>query len=630
MAALIVLVAVVAIYVQSVGGPFLWDDRLLVLDAPLALRGGSLGDFLSAPFWTGGSSHAGNASYYRPLASYSFFIDRTLHGENPAGYHLTNVTLHAANSLLFFALLRKHGTRPVIAALVAMGWALEPRLAEAAAWISGRTDLLAVFFSLAALLVWGPGLGQRVGAALLIGAGLLGKESAIAPAVAITAGAWVASGEGPKSKRGVRTLVELAPIAVVVALYAALRIAAVGFGGTSGELGAVGRARAIFEAVGTYSAMLLDAWRPRAIIGRLGAPSPGALAAGLAVTLLVGVALVRFRSRLERTTATGLALFFSALVPVLHVIPIPLLTLTADRFLYLPTAGLALAFAPRIDRFLGNRRARLAGAFALVVSFGAVTFQRVGVWSDEVDFWVTTYVETPTTNNAAARELANLYHRAGLFEDAWILSERALRYDDPHRADATVNAALCLARLGRYDLARARLLSVRGKGEKRDIELELARLEVRAGNFERARALLVPFAKARDASLLLEQLPELERARKELAELDTKSHPGRRATLASFVGDDERARSAWLELARLPNADRRAVENALRFLVEQGDAKALAEAAAVYQDRFGSIEPGLAGKIATHLRLLFRLEQARSLVGLSGRERTQEIAVPGG
>ena len=40
MAALLVFVAVVAVYMTSLGGPFLWDDRLLILDAPLIERGG--------------------------------------------------------------------------------------------------------------------------------------------------------------------------------------------------------------------------------------------------------------------------------------------------------------------------------------------------------------------------------------------------------------------------------------------------------------------------------------------------------------------------------------------------------------------------------------------------------------
>jgi tetratricopeptide (TPR) repeat protein len=629
MAALFVLLAVVAIYVQSLGGPFLWDDRLLILDAPLVQHGGSLSEFLSSPFWTGGSSHTGSTSYYRPLAAYGLFLDHTLHGENPAGYHLTNVALHALNSLALFALLRKHGTRPMTSALVAAGFSLQPRLAEAAAWISGRTDLLAALFTLLGLCVWGPSAMRRIAAALLVGIGLLGKETAIAGALAIAAGEWVARADATLGKRAVRTLENIAPVVAIVVLYAALRVATVGLFGTTDELGAIGRIRTILEAVGTYAAMLVDAWRPRAIIGRVGAPSTGALAAGVAVVVLVAV-LFRFRSRLERATATGLALFFGALVPVLHIVPIPLLTLTADRFLYLPTAGLALALAPSIDRFLGVRRTRYAGALALVASFAIVTFQRVGVWSNEIDFWVTTYRETPATNNAAARELANVYYRAGLVEDALILSERALRYDDPHRANSSLNAALCLARLGRFDEARTLLVGLQGKRGRADIELELARLEARAGNFERARELLRPLAKSRDAALLSKALPELERARRELDRLDESSHPGRRAMLATIIGDEERAIRAWIEFLRLPNVEQRVAEQALLFLVAQGDYQALREGEFQYQRRFGVIEPRLAGRIATHLAELDRLEEARVLVGLSGPERTKKIAVPEG
>jgi hypothetical protein len=191
-----------------------------------------------------------------------------------------------------------------------------------------------------------------------------------------------------------------------------------------------------------------------------------------------------------------------------------------------------------------------------------------------------------------------------------------------------LNAALCLARLGRFDQARARLAGIRGKRHRVDVALELARLEARAGNFERARELLTPLTKTRDAALLLEKLPELERARRELDGLDASSHPGRRAALATLVGEEDRARRAWLELVRLPNTSERASENALRFLVEQGDAEALNEAATAYRARFGNIEPRLSGKIAAHLVELDRLARARSLVGLGVPERTKEIAVP--
>jgi hypothetical protein len=469
------------------------------------------------------------------------------------------------------------------------------------AWISGRTDLLATLFTLGALVVWKPSTSRRIAAAALLGAGLLAKESAFAGALAIGVFEWSAS-RAPPRERVVRTLGAIAPLAVVGVLYLALRAVVVGFGNTGEHLGALGRFRTVFEAVGTYAAMLLDAWRPRAVIGRLGATSVPALAAGVAVMALA-VALLRFRSRLEPASAGGLALFVGALVPVLHVVPIPLRTLAADRFLYLPTVGLVLAFAPNIDRFLGLARKRWGLSLALAGSFAWVTFQRASVWSDEIDFWVTTYVETPRTNNAAAIELAGVYERAGLVEDALILSERALRYDDPRRTTPAYDAALFLVRLGRYEEARSRLLALVGEG--------------RGG---------------RDAGVqkLLERLDGLERARHELERLYAPGSSERRAELATLVDDVPRATQAWLEVLAAPSVSRAAASNALGFLLQHGDRDALVGAASAYRARFGSVDPELATSVDRRLAELERLRRARSLVGLSGPERTREIAVPSG
>ncbi|HVR20344.1 MAG TPA: tetratricopeptide repeat protein [Polyangiaceae bacterium] len=629
MAALLVFVAVVAVYMTSLGGPFLWDDRLLILDAPLIERGGSLGDFLSSPFWAAGAFSAESTSYYRPLVTLSFALDRAVHGNNPGGYHLTNVVLHATNALLLHALLKKHGARPGTAALLATGWALLPRLAEAAAWISGRTDVLASLFTFGALLAWGPGLGRRILGALLIGTGLLAKESAVAGALAIAAGAWVA--RGPTPKRFSRTLIELAPLGAALVLYGALRLQAVGFRDEVADLGVLGRLRTSLEAAGTYAAMLVDAFRPRAVIGRIGVTSAGGLAAGIAVVALVA-ALFRFRSRLGSGTATGLGLCFGALLPVLHIVPIPLLTLAADRFLYLPVAGLALAVAPALDRFLAERRARWAGALSVVALLAIVTFERVAIWSDEITFWVETYLETPKTNSAAAKELAAVYFRAGLFEDALILSERALRYDDPRRKNAEYNAGLCLVRLGHYDRARVRLTKVRGKGRTAaDVELQLAMLEIRTGRFDVAKQLLVPLARTGQPAprLLLAKLGELEQARRELDQLGPSGPPERRAPLASLLADDAAATRAWLEVLALPSVSQRVADEALRFLVQQGDRQALTTAASAYVARFGDIDSELAAMIEVHVAELDRLVAARERLGLSGPERTREIAVSG-
>jgi protein O-mannosyl-transferase len=620
MAALLVLVAVLAVYLQSLGGPFLWDDRTLILDSPLIEK--SLGDFVNAPFWTGGASNLKNTSYYRPLVSLSFALDVLVHGGNSGGYHLTNVLLHATNGLLLYFLVRKHGTRAPIAALVSVGWALLPRLAEAAAWISGRTDLLACVFTLAALLVFGPTWTRRIVSALFIGLGLFAKESAAAGILAIAAGSWVGTEAIPTRKRLSNALVALAPFGVVLVFYASLRVRAVGFEVPPDALGAVGRIRTILEAMGTYAAMLVDVWRPRAVIGRIGAPTLSGLAAGIAVTSLL-VLLLRFRSRLTVSSATGLALFFGALLPVLHIVPIPLLTLAADRFLYLPTAGLALALAPSIERLVGARRARWAAALVFVGSLAIVTFQRVGVWSDEIAFWVQTYRETPKTNKAAVTELSGVYYRAGLYEDAWILSERAYRYDDPRRDNAAYNAGLCLIRLGRYDQARAWLLPLRGKGRQaNEVEVQLALLEMLAGRFEAARTILEPLIRTgRVPRSLWDKLPEVERARRMLDQLDASSPAPLRAHLATFL-DDPAAVGAWNEVLEMPDVSKRVAARALEFLALRGDRAALVRAAKAYRSRFGVVEPRLEAMVEVRLTELDRLIAARSLVDLSVREKT--------
>jgi protein O-mannosyl-transferase len=622
MAALLVLVAVLAVYLQSLGGPFLWDDRMLILDAPLIEKGGSLGDFLNTPFWAGGASHARVTSYYRPLVSLSLALDDAVHGGNSGGYHLTNVVLHAANALLLYFLVRRHGTRAPAAALVAVGWALLPRLAEAAAWISGRTDLLASLFTLAALLVIGPTWIRRIVSALFIGLGLFAKESAAAGILAIAAGIWAGSAAIPTRKRLSGLLAGLAPFALALVFYAALRVNAVGFASTPDSLGAVGRIRTVLEAVGTYAAMLVDVWRPRAVIGRIGAPTLAGTAAGVAVLVLL-VALLRFRSRLTPTSATGVALCLGALLPVLHIVPIPLLTLAADRFLYLPTAGLALALAPSVERFVGARRARWAAALVVVASLAVVTFQRVGVWSDEIAFWVQTYRETPKTNKAAATELAGVYYRAGLYHDAWILAARSYRYDDPRRTNAAYNVGLCLVRLGRYDEARAWLVPLRGEGHKAaEVELQLALLEVRAGRFDAARTILKPLVSAGGVPRLLwNKLANLERARQTLDRLDASSPAPLRAQLATFL-DDDSAVQAWNEVLEMPGVPKHVASEALDFLAQRGDRAALVRASKAYRSRFGAMEPRLEAMIEVRLTELDRLIAARSLVDLSVPEKT--------
>jgi hypothetical protein len=150
----------------------------------------------------------GDWSYARrcmPLGWLGFSAVFSFAGLNPAGYHLANLALHAANSLLYFIVLRRlvvasqpgAGTAArnwglAWAFLGAVFWAWHPLRVESVAWSSGLLYAQSEFFLLLAFMwfVRNPGApGTRLGALLCYGASLLSYPVAIgfAPVFALVA-----------------------------------------------------------------------------------------------------------------------------------------------------------------------------------------------------------------------------------------------------------------------------------------------------------------------------------------------------------------------------------------------------------------------------------------------------------
>lgn len=104
---------------------------------------------------------------YIPFTWMTFGLDYVVWGMNPAGYHLTNILLHAANAVLFYFiglhLLRLSAPTcpvdgslaPIIgSAFATLLFAVHPLRAESVAWITERRDVLSGFFCLAAVLTY--------------------------------------------------------------------------------------------------------------------------------------------------------------------------------------------------------------------------------------------------------------------------------------------------------------------------------------------------------------------------------------------------------------------------------------------------------------------------------------------
>ena len=132
------------------GYGFLSDDFPLIVANPRLQSWSLFFQNLLTPFFSFPANP--QLHYWRPATLLSYALELRLWGVSPWGFHLTNILLHTANTLLLYLLLKRfrpEGPLPWTASLLFL---LHPAHGENIAWISGRTDLLAFLFLALSLL----------------------------------------------------------------------------------------------------------------------------------------------------------------------------------------------------------------------------------------------------------------------------------------------------------------------------------------------------------------------------------------------------------------------------------------------------------------------------------------------
>lgn len=575
-----VLVVVLGSYLPVLGAPLVWDDVHLIERTPLVQTLHPLSEYFRQGFWQADDLAQGRI-YYRPLTILSLALDFAVYGNTPAGFHLTNLAIHLVSTGLLFWLLRTRGCGGYAAVLGAALWALHPRLTEAVAWISGRTDVLATFFVLCALLVRArDGSLRRTASALLLLFGLLCKEVALAGVAAVLVEDWVAG--GPVVVRLRRML----PTGVALAVYAVLRESVTG-AARHGAHSLTRQVVAAAAAIGRYLVMLLTPWFPSLQIGRLDRPGIFYTLLGCVALIAAGYWVVRRRSRIRREQLPPLALMLVALGLVLHLVPIVVNVIAADRFLYLPLIGLTLLLAPVGES--KNWRLLVAGC-ALAVSFAVASFVRTDTWSDEVKLWTETYQANPDNQLISCTELGRLYARVGLLEHAYSIDEGCHDTSYNRRALSN-NAAAVLARSGRFDAAIREIGGFSpALGGEPVFGLNLAIFRSYLADFPGARAELARVLSLdpnyADALELQKKLPELERERKRVDALPEATPAAEKARALAQLGLTIPALDAWRVCLEHADTARAQFEEALWFALAHGDAHTTVDFHHRYRVRF--------------------------------------------
>lgn len=466
-APVVVALLVLLVYAPTLEAPFVWDDRHLVLESEAVTEPQRLDRYFTQAFWTnveGGDSRI----YYRPLVVLSMALDYRLHGPNPGGFHLTNLVFHCLNTLLLFGLMRQHRVRSGAAAVLALLWALHPRLTEATAWVSGRTDVLATTGVLLALLVYRPrSLLRGVLASALVFLALLAKEVALAGMLALVLLEVSHTPRGFQSdqRRSSRAWYHFAPLVMMGVLYLLLRSHALEGVERDVETFTWGhRALVVLAALGHYAQMLVLPWLPSIQIGEPKNPDLAFVLLGVGGVVAGALAGLNWGRRWRHyvgkmsvapSSIMGACLVTVGLGLVLHVIPFSVGVIAADRFLYLPAAGGCLLAARCVQRGLNvyGQRAWIAAGL-LIASFTVAASVRVGDWSSELRLWAKAYRSTPKTNPIPGNELGNLYYRAGLYSKAAAVFS-ATAQASPEGIGALANLANAQSQMGHYTEARA-------------------------------------------------------------------------------------------------------------------------------------------------------------------------------
>ena len=145
--ALAVGLTAISCYVNAVGNEFVLDDTRLIRDNLRIRSLANIPHLFASSYW----DVAGPQALYRPLVLVSYAVQYAMHGLSPAGYTIVNIALHAAVSVLLFALVRAIGGSLFAAGVAGIAFAVHPVHTEAVSGISGRPELLAAFFFLLAV-----------------------------------------------------------------------------------------------------------------------------------------------------------------------------------------------------------------------------------------------------------------------------------------------------------------------------------------------------------------------------------------------------------------------------------------------------------------------------------------------
>jgi hypothetical protein len=507
-------------YVPVLDAGFLnWDDPAYVSQNPEIQR---------ALSWhtVGWAFRTYQEGIWHPLTWLSLALDHAIYGLDARGFHLTNLLLHVANTILVFVVWCRLTGAVARAAFVAALFGLHPMHVESVAWVTERKDVLSTFFWLLTMLAYTRyarvgTVGAYVLVAVAYALGLLAKPMLVTlPFVLLLLDWW------PLRRLGRRAILEKIPL-----LAGALCVIGIGIRAVAEvSAGAVPDpiplgARAANAIVATTKYLWLTIW-PLRLSPWYSHPwfeGPPLSVAGVGASLLVLLALTALAvawARRMPAVLVGWLWFLGTLVPVLGLLYNGRQGM-ADRYAYIPHIGLFVAIVwlvadlPLWRAPVPRRAATIAVATILILLGGATAWQ-TRVWANDRTFWGYT-ARVNRDSFIAHQALGGILQVEGKSREAIALYRRALQIR-PELPRMHLALGRLLARTGQLAPAAAELrkgLALQpNQKDLTDLHAALARVSLTQRRRATAR---------RHAEQALALQPDQADARQVLATLDAQS-----------------------------------------------------------------------------------------------------------
>jgi Flp pilus assembly protein TadD len=428
------LVAFLA-FSQTLFYDFVFDDDTQVLRNPWIRDWSQVGNFFITDVWRFANESTGN--YYRPFHMLAHAASYSLSGLNPWGFHLFNILLHCANTLLIAFIGYRLTRDRLVSAAGGILFALHPIHVESVAWIAGITDPLCAVFYFGALYVYlndDPAKTWKTGllTSLLFLGALFSKEMAFTlPLVIVLVDACLG-----------RKLCwrQYALLAATFGIYAALRIHALSqfqIKQLSSNLSFHDHVLSLVALMGQYLAKafipfdisLAHVFNPTRSLG-----DPHYL---LGILVILSLALAAWRLRSDRKVLFLVGFMPLALLPVMNISGIGT-QVFSDRYLYIPTLGSCLLI-PLIVLHVGKWTvvrvhvpwpkiaAGLLGAYCLFFVF--MLWKNTYIWRDNLTLYTETMKRSPDSPIIAGNLARYYFNKGQNKEAAYWLSRSQSNYD---------------------------------------------------------------------------------------------------------------------------------------------------------------------------------------------------------